>query len=150
MKAIKVYKVIYSKDEGAIQFQGVVASSVVRRRRSMSSMSCMSLLAPPLLAPPEPVKSKGLPSTDLMGPPPSGEYLFVVVDYYRRYVDVKMMRTAPVQKINTALDDIFSRNGLPRSIKTDNQSIKFLSCQYPQHSQAQWRDIQISDQQQNR
>ena len=31
-----------------------------------------------------------------------------------------------------------------------NQSIKPLQCQYPRRSQAQWRDSQISVQQQNR
>ena len=77
-------------------------------------------------APPEPVESKELPTAptvdlaaDLMGSLPSGEYFFVVVDC-GRYVEVKMMRTVPERKIIIALGEIFSRNGLPRSIKTDN------------------------------
>ena len=44
---------------------------------------------------------------------------FMVVDYYSRYVEVEVTRTVPAQII-IALGEIFSRNGLPRSIKTDN------------------------------
>ena len=38
-----------------------------------------------------------------------------MVDYFSRYIEVKMMKTTNAQKIVGALDEIFSR-----SIRTDN------------------------------
>ena len=74
-----------------------------------------------LPAPPEPVKSTELPTepwvdltADLIEPLLLGEYFFVVVDYYGQYIEMKVMRTVPVQKIITALDEIFSRIGVTK------------------------------------
>ena len=88
-----------------------------------SRHACQNVELP---TPPEPVMSTELPrapwvdlAADLMGPLPSGECHFVVVDYYSRYVEVKVMRTVPAPNIIIALGEIFCRNGLPMSI---NQS----------------------------
>ena len=42
-----------------------------------------------------------------------------MVNYFSRYIEVKMMKRTTAQKIVETLDEIFSRNGLPRSIRTD-------------------------------
>ena len=96
-------------------------------KQTAACRSCHAYQIVGLAPPPEPVKSTELPTApwvdlaaDLMGPLPSDEYIFMVVDYYSRYVEVKVMRTVPMQKIIIALGEIFSRYGLPRSINTDN------------------------------
>ena len=55
-----------------------------------------------------------------MGPIPSGEYFFVVVDYYSRFTEVKMMKNTQSHKSVAALDKMFSRHGLSKSIRMDN------------------------------
>ena len=76
---------------------------------------------------PEPVSPTKLPAApwvdleaDLMGPIPSGEYLFVVVDYYSRFIKVKIMRSIQSEKVVAVLDEMFARYGLPKSLRTDN------------------------------
>ena len=57
---------------------------------------------------------------DLLGPLPSGESLFVVVDYFSRYFEVEIMRTITTEKIVNVLDVMLSRFGVPVSLRTDN------------------------------
>ena len=78
-------------------------------------------------SPPEPVKPTELPTepwvdvaADLMGPIPTGKYFFVIVDYFSRYVETKIMKWVTSKKIIAALQEIFSRNGIPCSLRTDN------------------------------
>lgn len=87
-------------------------------------------------SPPEPVKSTELPSgpwqqisADLMGPLPSGDNLFVVVDYYSRYVEVEIMKSTTADNIIKRLKKIFLTHGLPISITTDNGP-QFISDQF--------------------
>ena len=59
-------------------------------------------------------------AADLLGPMLllSNDYLFVVVDYYSRYFEVDILRTA-----NTAwshFSNMFTTHGLPNSLRTDN------------------------------
>ena len=76
---------------------------------------------------PEPVSLIELPAApwvdlaaDLMGPIPSGEYFFVIVDYYSCFIEVKMMRSIQSEKVVAVLDEMFSRHGLPKSLRTDS------------------------------
>ncbi|XP_062579420.1 uncharacterized protein K02A2.6-like [Saccostrea cucullata] len=78
---------------------------------------------------PEPVKSTGLPKepwqligADLMGPLPSEDSLFVVVDYHSRYVEVEIMRKTTTDRIIRNLHRMFQTHGLPLQIVTDNGS----------------------------
>lgn len=57
---------------------------------------------------PTPIHSTELPkapwvdiAADLMGPIPTGEYFFVVVDYYSRYAETKIMKNIQSQHIMT-------------------------------------------------
>jgi len=75
----------------------------------------------------EPVKPTPLPNgpwqdlcADLMGPFPTGEYVFVVVDYYSRWQEVAVLKSVTTEKIVRELDIMFCRHGIPNSMKTDN------------------------------
>jgi transposase InsO family protein len=66
---------------------------------------------------------------DLMGPFPSGETLFVVTDYYSRYVEVEIMHSTSAAAIIEALSRIFATHGLPYTIVSDNGP-QFTSNQF--------------------
>ena len=77
--------------------------------------------------PPEPLTSTTLPegpwqdlAVDLLGPLPSGHSILVVVDYYSRYYEYTLMTSTTAVKVIDDLEEIFSRHGLPRTIKSDN------------------------------
>ena len=79
-----------------------------------------------LPTPPEPyLKHTEFPSqpwqdltADLMGPLLSGEYLFVVVDYYSRYFEVDILKSVISATVIGSLERIFCTHGLPQSLKT--------------------------------
>ncbi|XP_015747522.1 PREDICTED: uncharacterized protein K02A2.6-like [Acropora digitifera] len=80
-----------------------------------------------LPTPPEPLRHTEFPDQpwqdlagDLMGPLPSGEYVFVVVDYYSRYFEVTIMKFVTSTNVIESLEKIFCTHGLPKSLKTDN------------------------------
>ncbi|EFA13158.1 Transposon Ty3-G Gag-Pol polyprotein-like Protein [Tribolium castaneum] len=77
--------------------------------------------------PPQPMKRRELPlapwidvAVDYMGPLPSGDYLFVVVDYYSRYKEIKIMRNITAASTIKVLQEIFYRLGFPVSLTADN------------------------------
>lgn len=59
---------------------------------------------------------------DCMGPMPTGEQLFVIVDYYSRYLEAVAIRNVTPEAIIGALEPIFARFGFPFTLKTDNAS----------------------------
>jgi len=76
---------------------------------------------------PEPMTRTELPqgawqhlAADLLGPLPNGDYLFVVVDYFSRFVEVRIVKSTTSLKLIHCLEDIFAVHGLPLSLKTDN------------------------------
>ncbi|XP_022788128.1 uncharacterized protein K02A2.6-like [Stylophora pistillata] len=78
-------------------------------------------------APPEPIARAFPPSgpwedcaADILGPLPSGESLLVVVDYFSRYFEVVILRSTFSTRLIKALKPIFSRFGVPHTLKTDN------------------------------
>ncbi|XP_049874146.1 uncharacterized protein K02A2.6-like isoform X1 [Pectinophora gossypiella] len=89
-----------------------------------SCKSCILVSGP---NPPVPMKRRELPSqpwvdiaVDFLGPLPSGHYVFVVVDYYSRYKEVKVMKSITSQETVGVLKEIFSRLGIPVSLTSDN------------------------------
>ncbi|XP_055605305.1 uncharacterized protein K02A2.6-like [Uranotaenia lowii] len=77
--------------------------------------------------PPEPMVRKELPSrpweqiaVDFLGPLPEGEYLFVCVDFYSRYLEVVEMHDITTASTIDQLLIMFSRYGLPVSLRADN------------------------------
>ena len=61
-----------------------------------------------------------------MGPLPSGDYVFVVVDYYSRFFEMEFTKSTTFEKIVSMLSKIFLIHGLPLSLRTDNGS-QFVS-----------------------
>jgi hypothetical protein len=59
-------------------------------------------------------------AADYMGPLPSGEYLLVVIDYFSRFMEVDIVRTATSKATITHLRVMFARLGIPKTMKTDN------------------------------
>ncbi|CAB4013208.1 Transposon Ty3-G Gag-Pol poly [Paramuricea clavata] len=77
--------------------------------------------------PPEPLKMTQLPSApwkevamDFLGPFPNGEYLLVVIDAFSRFPEVEVLTTVSAKAVLPKLDAIFSRQGLPEVLKSDN------------------------------
>lgn len=76
---------------------------------------------------PEPMKRTELPSApwqhlaaDLLGPLPSKEYIFVLVDYYSRYFEVAITKNILSENITGLISKFCLTHGLPYSIHTDN------------------------------
>ena len=76
---------------------------------------------------PEPMTRTELPTApwqhlaaDLLGPLPSGDYVFVVVDYYSRFFEMEFTKSTTCKKIVSMLFKIFVTHGLPLSLRTDN------------------------------
>ncbi|XP_058456465.1 uncharacterized protein K02A2.6-like [Malaya genurostris] len=85
---------------------------------------CTLIAAP---AAPEPMKRRDLPSgpwqhlaVDYLGPLPTGHYLFVVVDYFSRYIEVEIMKKIDSGETIKRLASIFARFGIPISVTADN------------------------------
>lgn len=67
-----------------------------------------------------PTKPWVLVGFDLLGPLPDGRSVAVVVDYYSRYVEAGFLRSTTTDKIVDFLDSIFSRQGYPETLRSDN------------------------------
>ena len=59
-------------------------------------------------------------AVDFVGPFPTGEYLLVMIDEYSRYPEVEILTTTSVKGTIQKLDAIFSRQGIPEILKSDN------------------------------
>nr|XP_039264197.1 uncharacterized protein K02A2.6-like [Styela clava] len=57
---------------------------------------------------------------DVLGPLPSGDNILVIVDYYSRFYEIVIVRSTTSKKIIEALSTIFSRYGIPLTLRTDN------------------------------
>ena len=76
---------------------------------------------------PEPIQVTELPqgpwqdiAIDYMGPLPSGHYVFAVVDYYSRYVEIRVNKRNTAEVTVECLEQIFATHGLPNTVATDN------------------------------
>ncbi|KAL1268572.1 hypothetical protein QQF64_033935 [Cirrhinus molitorella] len=87
---------------------------------------------------PEPLRVTQLPetpwqdlATDILGPLPTGESILVVVDYYSRYYEYGILKSTTADKIIDCLEDVFSRHGLPCTLRSDCGP-QFMSTQFQQ------------------
>ncbi|XP_055623065.1 uncharacterized protein K02A2.6-like [Toxorhynchites rutilus septentrionalis] len=85
---------------------------------------CILVAAP---EPPEPMVRKEMPNgawqeiaIDFLGPLPDGQTLLVVVDYYSRYIEVCEMNYTTSKETINQLSTIFSRYGVPLTLRADN------------------------------
>ncbi|KAJ8411216.1 hypothetical protein AAFF_G00172220 [Aldrovandia affinis] len=77
---------------------------------------------PPELLRPTPLPDGPLAdlAVDLLGPLPSNHSILVVVDYYSRYYEYDILTSTTTEKVIDSLESIFSRHGLPVTLKSDN------------------------------
>ncbi|CAC5388196.1 unnamed protein product [Mytilus coruscus] len=72
----------------------------------------------------EPTKLSTVPwqylAIDLLGPLPSGHFVFVVIDYYSRYYEIDITKHTSSEKIIDSLENMFLRHSLLLSIRSDN------------------------------
>lgn len=89
--------------------------------------TCRGCLLVFLPNPPKPMIRKELPSRAweqvvivFLGPLPEGESLLICVDYFSRFLEVVEMGDTSTSATITELMIIFSRYGIPESLKADN------------------------------
>ena len=70
-------------------------------------------------------------AADFVGPFPSGELLLVVIDEFNRFPKVEIINSTSAKTVIPKLDDIFSRQGVPCVLKTDN-GYPFNSSEFEQ------------------
>lgn len=94
---------------------------------------CILVSAP---EPPEPMVRKETPNgpwqeiaIDFLGPLPDGQTLLVVVDYYSRYIEVCEMNQTTTRETINQLSTIFSRFGVPLTLRADNGPQFNASCE---------------------
>jgi transposase InsO family protein len=61
-------------------------------------------------------------AVDFVGSLPSGELLLVVIDEFSRFPKVEIVTTTSAKAVIPKLDNIFSRQGFPVVLKSDNSS----------------------------
>ena len=73
---------------------------------------------------PEPMTRTEFPSApwqhlaaELLGPLPSGDYIFVVVDYYSRFFEIEFTKSITTEKIVSLMSKMFVTHGLPCSLR---------------------------------
>lgn len=93
---------------------------------------CILVSAPEV---PEPIRRKQMPAgpwqeiaVDFLGPLPDGQWLFVVVDYYSRFVEVIEMSSITAQHTIRELSTIFGRFGIPCTMRADNGPQLSIEC----------------------
>ena len=59
-------------------------------------------------------------AVDFVGPFPSGERLLVAVDEFSRFLEVEIVTSTSAKAVIPKLDSIFSRQGVPVVLKSDN------------------------------
>ena len=66
---------------------------------------------------------------DFLGPLPSGDYLFVMVDFYSRYKEVKIMGEISEKNTISVIQEIWSRLGYKACITSD-KGRQFTSTEF--------------------
>ncbi|CAB4012329.1 PREDICTED: uncharacterized protein K02A2.6-like [Paramuricea clavata] len=89
--------------------------------------SCIPCQATGRPKPPQPLLMREIPKEnfdtvyiDFLGPLPSGETLFVLIDGRSRYPVTKIMKKTDAPHLIPCLDEIFATFGLPKKVISDN------------------------------
>lgn len=105
---------------------------------------CRSCLLVSQPNPPEPMQRRQLPNEpwtdlaiDFLGPLPSGDYIFVIVDYYSRFKIVKIMTRITAKDTVNVLRPIFEdqAEGYPKTITLDNGR-QFIAKDFVEYCQS--------------
>nr|XP_041633522.1 uncharacterized protein K02A2.6-like [Drosophila kikkawai] len=97
---------------------------------------CRDCLLVSMPSHPAPMKRHPFPNgpwrclaTDLLGPLPNGENILVLIDYYSRYIEFKLIKSISSKTIIEEMEEIFSRLGFPETLTTDNGR-QFVSSEF--------------------
>ena len=95
------------------------------RRQSKNCLSCQAATAKspptkPLLMITLPTAPWKEVAVDFAGPFPSRDYIVVVVDEFSRFPEVELLTLTFSKAVVPKLDAIFSRQGVPDILKSDN------------------------------
>ena len=86
--------------------------------------SCLAVSRPPSPVPITPTQLPCRPweyvAMDFLGPLPSGKYVFVIIDYFSRFMEVFFSTSTSSESTLKLLWQTFSRHGFPCRAKTDN------------------------------
>ena len=74
----------------------------------------------PIVPTPFPSEPWSSHAVDFAGPFPSGDYLMVVIDEHSRFSEVEIISSTAASTVLPRLETIFSRQGIPQTVKTDN------------------------------
>ena len=74
----------------------------------------------PLVMSPLPDRPWQKVSIDFYGPLPSGHYIFVILDDYSRFPEVRILSSTSANQTIDALEEIFASRGIPEVVKSDN------------------------------
>lgn len=64
-------------------------------------------------------------AVDILGLLPSNHSILVLVDYYSRYYEYDVMTSTTSEKVIDSLDCMFSRHGLPVTIKSGKNTVRW-------------------------
>ncbi|XP_065204814.1 uncharacterized protein K02A2.6-like [Planococcus citri] len=88
---------------------------------------CVACQAVSSTLPTEPMTRRTLPeapweqlSYDFLGPLPSGDYIFAIIDNYSRFYEIKITKSINSKFIIASFQEIFARYGIPLIIISDN------------------------------
>ena len=79
-------------------------------------------------------------ASDLLGPIPNGDYLFVLIDYYSRYQEIRFTKKITSDAIIKFLREIFSRLGFPKTLRADNGR-QYISAEFKDY--CKYNNIQL-------
>ena len=93
-------------------------------RRAAGCLDCQAATPHKHRDPLKPTKTPSLPwrelAVDHWGPTKEGKHLLVVVDYMSRYPEVEVVNGTSATANVVAFDNIFSRHGFPKVVRSDN------------------------------
>ena len=136
----RVLELAHKGHQGIVKMKCRLRSKVWRPKMDADAeklcKSCYGCQAVSEYAAPEPMARAFPPSgpwqdcaADILGSLPSGKNLLVVIDYYSRYFEVVILKSTTSARIIDSLKPIFSRFGVPYTLKTDNGS-QFVSDEF--------------------
>ena len=127
----RVVNIAHASHQGIVKTKALLRETVwfpgIDRLVEKVVASCLPCQANTKVKNAEPLKMTELPkgpwkevSVDFCGPFSTGEYLLVVIDDYSRFPEVETLHSTSYEATKPKLDAIFSRQGYPEVLKSDN------------------------------
>ena len=127
----RVVNIAHSSHQGIVKTKTLLRETVwfpgIDRLVEKVVASCLPCQANIKVKNTEPLQMTALPegpwkelSVDFCGPFSTGEYLLVVIDDFSRFPEVETLYSTSYEATKPKLDAIFSRQGYPEVLKSDN------------------------------